>query len=77
MLPDYRFGSNLKLKSTSSFSGSPVSFLYVLCYNMLLDFKRKLYRPRVFALHWSIVDFVAFIVYILLFVGGGDDIDQR
>ena len=27
---------------------------------MLLDFKRKLYRPRVFALHWSIVDFVAF-----------------
>lgn len=42
---------------------------------MLLDFKRKLDRPRVFALHWRIVDFVAFIVYILLFVGGGGDID--
>lgn len=42
---------------------------------MLLDSKRKLYRPGVFALHLRTVDFVPFIVYILLFVGGGDGID--
>lgn len=43
---------------------------------MLLDSKRKLYRPGVFALHLRTVYFVPFIVYILLFVGGGDDIDR-
>lgn len=42
---------------------------------MLLDSKRKLYRLGVFALHLRTVDFVPFIVYILLFVGGGDGID--